>query len=119
MGANDMKITVRVRGVLARHWIDNMLVSVMTRRGVVHLGGRLHKITAVDEYDDINEDELATIEQEIRRIKGVKRVIYNIEGWLKDGGRFVKVETVHKQEKGKKDGKDGAEFTSAPYESEE
>jgi len=96
-----------------------MLVSVMTRRGVVHLGGRLHKITAVDEYDDINEDELATIEQEIRRIKGVKRVIYNIEGWLKDGGRFVKVETVHKQEKGKKDGKDGAEFTSAPYESEE
>ena len=121
MGADDMKITVRVRGVLARHWIDNMLVSVMTRRGVVYLGGRFHKITAVDEHDDISEDDLATIEQEIRRIKGVKRVIYNIEGWLKDGGRFIKVETVHREKKGKKGRKgkeDGAKLAPAPYESE-
>jgi len=111
-----MKITVRVRGVLARHWIDNMLVSVMTRRGVVHLGGRLHKITAVDEYDDINEDELMTIEQEIRRIKGVKRVIYNIEGWLRDGGRFIKVQTGYRDKEGRKD---GAERAPTPYEPEE
>ncbi|RKY17232.1 MAG: hypothetical protein DRP63_04030, partial [Planctomycetota bacterium] len=61
------------------------------------------------------------IEQEIRRIKGVKRVIYNIEGWLKDGGRFVKVETVQREKKGKKGKKgkeDGTKVAPTPYESE-
>jgi len=93
-----------------------MLVSVMTRRGVVHLGGRLHKITSIDEYDDINEDELIVIEQEIRRIRGVRRVIYNIEGWLKDGGRFVKVETVHRDKEGRKDGAERAPTSYEPPE---
>ena len=116
MGAEDMKITVLVRSVLARHWIDNMLVSVMTRRGIVSLSGRLHKITAVDEHDDINEDEMMVIEQEIRRIKGVRRVIYNLEGWMKDGGRFVKVETVHDERREKKK---GAESAQAPIEPED
>ena len=99
-----MKITVLVRAVLARHWIDNMLVSVTTRRGMVFISGRLHKITAVDEYDDVDEDELMIIEQEIRRIKGVKRISYNLEGWIKDGGRFVKVESVKEKKRERREG---------------
>ena len=102
MGAEDMKAAVLVRSVLARHWIDNTLVSIMVHRGAAHISGRLHKITAIDDKDDMNEDELMVIEMEIKRIKGVKRVIYNLEGWYKDGGRFVKSQPSYRPGKEEK-----------------
>jgi len=99
VAAEDIIISARVRRVFARHWLDATLVSIMTHRGVVHIAGILQKIHAVDEHDDVNEDLLQTIEQEIKRIKGVKRVVFTLDGWVKDGGQFRRIAVVQRKKK--------------------
>ncbi|MCX7702940.1 MAG: hypothetical protein N2234_02400 [Planctomycetota bacterium] len=98
MAGEDIAISAAVRRIFARHWVDNTLVSVMAHRGVVHITGIMHKVNAIDEKDDIGEDTLQIIESEIKRIKGVKRIIFSLDGWVKDGGQFIKTATRRKFE---------------------
>lgn len=102
MAGEDMLINTRVRRIFAKYWLDATLVSIMTHRGVVHIAGVLHKIHAIDERDEVNEDLLQVLEQEIKRIKGVKRIIFTIDGWVKDGGQFKRISPVKRESKTKR-----------------
>lgn len=102
MAIRDFQINSRVRGVLAKHWIDVNLVTVMTIRGVVFLQGRMRKITAGSPQDEIGEEMLASMELEMKHIKGVKQIVYRLEDWRKDGGKFAKTEAKKKEEEKKK-----------------
>jgi len=97
MAGEDIVISASVRRIIARHWIDNSFVSIMTHRGVVHISGTLRKINAIDANDEVGEDVLQSMEQEIRRIKGVKRIVFTVDGWVKDGGHFIKISTPKKE----------------------
>lgn len=101
MAVKDFQINSRIRGVLAKHWIDTNLITVMTIRGVVFLQGRLRKITVGSRQDEIGEEMLATMEWEMRHIKGVKQIVYRLDDWRKDGGKFTKTEAKKKEEEKK------------------
>ncbi len=79
----DSSIRQRVRAVLARAWILTSAVDVGCCRGVVRLRGELrhHGTHAAQELDG-NRIEL--LEQELRRIRGVRRVHMDLENWRRD-----------------------------------
>ena len=101
MAIKDFQINSHVRGILARHWIDTTLITVMTIRGVVFLQGSLRKITAGSAQDEIGEALLATMEMEMKHIKGVRQIVYRLEDWRKDGGKFARIEAKKKEEEKK------------------
>lgn len=78
-----------MRGIFAKHWLDTSQLSVVTIKGNVYLGGRLRKLPAVSSDIEVNEDLMQTIDFELGRIKGVKRVTYRLEEWRKEAGKFI------------------------------
>lgn len=91
MGANDFQINARVRGIFGKHWLDTGRTSVVTIKGNVYVGGVVRKLPGVSARIEINEDLLETIDYEIKRVRGVKRVIYRLEEWRKESGSFTRL----------------------------
>lgn len=102
MAVKDFQINSRVRGILARHWIDTNLITAMTIRGVVFLQGRMKKITMIPGQEEVGEETLASMELEMRHIKGVRQIVYRLDDWRKDGGKFLRTEAKKKEEEKKR-----------------
>jgi hypothetical protein len=71
--ACDPKINSAVRSILFRHWIDVNQVAIRHHKGNVRLLGTLRLLPGTgfrQSQQKLNE----TLEQEIRRVPGVKRV---------------------------------------------
>jgi hypothetical protein len=86
---SSLQIVARVRGVFARHWMDLGLITIMFSRGTVRLQGRIEKLQQAGE--PVNEMLLSVIEQEIKRVKNVRRVIFNFENWVRTSSGWEKV----------------------------
>ena len=95
MAVSDFQINSRVRGIFSKHWLDTSQLSVVTIKGNVYVGGNIKKLAAVSSKIEINEDLMESIDFELRRIKGVKRVTYRLEEWRKEAGKFISL--VHKK----------------------
>ncbi len=95
MAGGDFQINSRVRGIFAKHWLDTSRLSVVTIKGNVYIGGYVRKLPAVSLDIEVNEDLMETINFEIGRIKGVKRVTYRLEDWRREGGKFFSL--AHKR----------------------
>jgi hypothetical protein len=86
---SSLQIVARVRGVFARHWMDLGLITIMFSRGTVRLQGRLEKLQHAGE--PVDEMLLSVMEQEIKRVKNVKRVVFNFENWVRTSAGWEKV----------------------------
>lgn len=86
---SSLQIVARVRGVFARHWMDLGLIIILYSNSTVRLQGRAQKLQQAGE--PVDEMLLNTIEQEIKRIKDVKRVHFNFENWVKTSTGWEKV----------------------------
>ena len=80
MVVSDFRINSKVRAVLAKHWIDLQSIRFGSFRGVVRLMGELRRLgggssSARDEF------QLDVLEGEIKRIRGVKRVYFDLVNW--------------------------------------
>jgi hypothetical protein len=89
LAAGDFQINSRVRGIFSKHWLDISRLSVVTIKGNIYIGGNVRKLPSVSSDIKIDKDLMETIDFEIGRIKGVKRITYRLEDWRKEAGKFI------------------------------
>ncbi len=84
--------TVNVRRALIRHWIDLDQLTVSPQRGYVRVSGRIELIQRDAELQGM-ASLLLILEEEIRRVKGVDRVLFDLDNWTKNSeGDWVPTE---------------------------
>ncbi|MFH1421437.1 MAG: hypothetical protein ABIH42_01785 [Planctomycetota bacterium] len=103
MAVKDFQINTQVRRILARHWIDVNVISIMTVRGTVFLQGKFVRIAANPENKEIKEDDMVVLDREMKSIPGVRQIVFHIEDWLKDGGIFIRVKSEQQEKKEEKE----------------
>lgn len=75
MSVNDLKIKAEIRGILARHWVDQQQLRFECCKGVVRFRGRLARVGRRGQPSD----ELSlfeTLEHEIKKLSSVKKVYF-------------------------------------------
>lgn len=95
---DDWDINVSVRQELVKRFVDLRRVQFATIGGVVHLKGSIvftkikdgeEKIVAtIEERIEAEKRRLSELEKRIKKIKGVKGVIFNLEDWVKFGNEW-------------------------------
>lgn len=80
MPTSDFQINSGVRSILAKHWIDLKKVQVGAFHGTVRLTGELSRLGG--ECGSGHEERLIdTLELEIRALRGVARVYFDVTNW--------------------------------------
>jgi hypothetical protein len=106
LAAGDFQINSRVRGIFSKHWLDISQLSVVTIKGNVYIGGHVRKLASVSADIKLDIDLMETIDFEIGRIKGIKRVTYRLEDWRKEAGKFI---SLARRKEGQEEDKKKAE----------
>jgi hypothetical protein len=88
----DFRINAAVRTTLVRFWIDTSKLDHGAINGVVYLRGRL--IREIVRSNNQKEEESDTflirrLERELKNIRGVRDVVYNLENLIKARGRWM------------------------------
>ena len=97
MPTEDFRINAAVRNLLVRFWIDTSKLDHGATNGVVYLRGRLTRELIRDsrETDEESLSFLARrLERELKTIKGVRDVVYNLENLVKARGRWMPRKTA-------------------------
>ena len=76
MTGGDIRIANSVRQILGRHYIKTAGVHIMVGRGGVRVSGKLER-TEAKAFMAIDVDYIHKLKNEIRRIKGVKTVMFS------------------------------------------
>lgn len=91
--SQDYRINAQVRALLVRSSVDLAKVEHGTTNGVVYLRGSLHHFLYY-KSDDLTEATLSEaalayrIERLLRRIPGVRDVVFNLDRVVKVGARW-------------------------------
>jgi hypothetical protein len=72
-------INAAVRRVLTGLWVDITLVNVGTYSGVLHLSGRLQRMTA--SHSELDANGLMELDRRLRSVRGVRDVRYQFDNW--------------------------------------
>jgi hypothetical protein len=87
----DFRINAAVRTTLVRFWIDTSQIDHGAINGVVYLRGRLTKELSRSHQED--EESIAflarRLERELKNIRGVRDVVYNLDNLTKTRGRWM------------------------------
>ncbi len=87
MEVSDYRLNASVRSILFRHWIDLQRLSFGSFRGTIRVKGEL---SFLGSNASANLGQLETIESEIRSIRGVKRVCFELSNWSRsDHGKWT------------------------------
>ena len=78
MATSDFKINCKVRSVFARHWLDLQRVRFASFRGTVRVQGEL---VVLGGEGRLEPTKIEVLETEIRRIGGVKRIVFDLANW--------------------------------------
>jgi hypothetical protein len=93
----DFRINAVVRTILVRFWIDTSKLDHGAINGVIYLRGRLIK-EIVRENDQDSEESILflarRLERELKNIRGVRDVVYNLENLIKARGRWMPRKTA-------------------------
>ena len=91
MPTDDFRINAAVRTTLVRFWIDTSHLDHGAINGVIYLRGRLCKeLVRSNENEDESIVFLARrLERELKNIRGVRDVVYNLENLVKARGRWL------------------------------
>ena len=84
MPVSDFRINSRVRSVFARHWVDLQKVRFASFRGTVRVSGEI-SILGSHAAGQIDPAKISVLETEIRQIKEVKQVFFELIGWRRGG----------------------------------
>jgi len=99
MTASDPEINRGVRQVLTRHWYDLSKTNFASRRGIVRMIGELRKVGRGQD-GQVESAQLETLDTELRRLKGVQRVHFDLDNWRRnDDGEWVPVEDAARDER--------------------
>ncbi|MEW6481656.1 MAG: hypothetical protein AB1397_01410 [bacterium] len=94
----DWDINVSVRQELVKRFVDLRRIKFNTIASVVYLKGSIvfiktkdssEKVVAsIEERIEAEKRRLADLEKRIKKIKGVKGVIFDLEDWVKFGNEW-------------------------------
>jgi len=95
---DDWDINVSVRQELVKRFVDLRRVNFNTIGGIVYVKGVVvftktkdssEKIVAsIEERIEAERKRLIDLEKRIKKIKGVKGVVFNLEDWVKFGNEW-------------------------------
>jgi hypothetical protein len=89
MSVSDFQINARVRSVLAKHWIDTQRVKFGSFKGTVRFSGQIHPL-GDRSATHLDGSKLEIIESELKRIRGVLRVFFDLANWRKsETGKWI------------------------------
>jgi len=92
MAHSDLEINRGVRSVLTRHWLDLSKTNFASRRGIVRLMGELKRLGA-ETGKPLEARNLETLDTEIKRLRGVDRVHFDLANWRKnEEGEWISIE---------------------------
>lgn len=80
---SDFRANSRIRSVLARHWVDLQKLRFGAFRGTVRLSGELCHLGS-GRFGSSEAVKLESLEQDMRRIPGVRHVYFDLVNWQRD-----------------------------------
>lgn len=93
---DDWDINVAVRQELVKRFVDLRRVHFTTIGGVVYLKGSIvfrkvkeeEIVATIEERINVEKRRLSELERRIKKIKGVKGIIFDLEEWTKFGNEW-------------------------------
>ena len=92
MSVTDLKIKCTIRNILVQFWVDTTKVNISSHRGVVYVRGTIEQAKKQSSLvqKTVNADRqliavMQNIEEKIRRIRDVKRIIFDVDNFKKVG----------------------------------
>jgi len=79
---NDVQITAMARKILVRNWMDVSRMRIRAVRGVIHMQGRIAKLTGSADQREGDESGMRKLDEDLRMISGVRGVNYQLENWV-------------------------------------
>lgn len=92
MGSGDFALTAHVRQVFARHWIETQGMHLVATNATLTIMGRIAFRSVKQGRSTINAEFLGMLEGEIRTIRGLKRVRWQLDNWTKREDGWVEAE---------------------------
>lgn len=96
MATDDFRINASVHTALVRFWIDTVTLEFGTTNGVVYLRGDLRRLSFRSRKDEEKGDEAIFLARrldiELKQIKGVRDIVYDLRNVAKLNGRWVQRE---------------------------
>ncbi len=96
MSSHDYRINAEVRRFLVSRWVDVALLQIGTTNGVVYLMGSFEPLVedALQRVGQVQERDpakrvlrlLLLVEKEMRRLRGVRDVVFNLRNVRRKGG---------------------------------
>lgn len=96
MSSQDYRINAEVRRFLVSRWVDVSLLQIGTTNGVVYLMGSFEPLVedALQRVGQVQERDpaqrllrlLLLVEKEMRRLRGVRDVVFNLRNARRKGG---------------------------------
>jgi hypothetical protein len=84
MGAGDFALNAHVRQIFARHWLETQGMNLITANGILSITGRLvFRTVKQGKGTEITPDFMGLLESELRGIRGIKRVRWQLDNWVK------------------------------------
>jgi BON domain len=84
----DKDLTVAVRKILVKNWVDIAKIRIRVTGGVAILTGTIAKTYAADDAT-VDPRFLAAIDHGLQTVKGLRRIRFQFSNWSKDGGEWV------------------------------
>ena len=98
MSVEDLKIKCEIRNILVSFWIDTTKLNVSSHRGVVYFRGTFDRVKKEHSLiqGSVNREKdmvttLMNIEERLRRVRNVKRIVFDIDNAKKVGNTWQKV----------------------------
>ena len=82
--SKDLEVMRQARKVLVRHWIDLGRISLRSTGGTIRVRGTLARLPGYN--DELIAPVVDAMFNEISRIRGVNRIMADLDGWDCDGG---------------------------------
>ncbi len=85
---SDFKINSQVRRILTRNWLDLKKLRYSSIGGIVYLRGTIDVIygapaTRASEWEGLTARYVDKVEKDIKRIREVRRVRFELDNWRK------------------------------------
>lgn len=70
------------RKIVVKNWLDISRLRIRTVRGVIHVQGRITKLTGSADEREGDESGMRKLDEDLHAISGVRGVSYNLENWI-------------------------------------
>lgn len=90
MSSGDFRINAQVRQILVRHWLEIEALSANAINGVLYVKGTIqYRPAKRAQVGDITPEFLQKLECELKLIKDLKKIRWQLENWERNEGDWL------------------------------